>query len=148
MVHDIKNAVRNDIKSAEGTDKEGLLCMEQETSDAVFLYDDMDGMNRSYSITDPDSINAAWIADRMIVTDSAQDACQIDTEILAEWLAQHTDKNLFLTLESIVLPMTAMQIMIFCVKITGKNLRMHCRKTCCRMGMHSASCGTTNRRFL
>lgn len=99
---DIKNAVRNDIRAAEGTDKEGLLCIEQETADAVFLYDDMDGMNRTYSIADPAAINAGWIADRVIVTDSVRDACRIDTEILAEWLAQHTDKNLLLTLESIV----------------------------------------------
>lgn len=56
---DIKNAVRNDIRAADGTDKGGLLCIEQETADTVFLYDDMDGMNRSYSITDLDAINAA-----------------------------------------------------------------------------------------
>lgn len=100
----IKALIKEDIEQTKNTEDEDLLYIEEETENTIYIYDDLDGFSRRYSITDPDTISRQWILDRIVITDSVADAgVTIDKDQLAGWIFDNVDKNMLLTLEYIIL---------------------------------------------
>ena len=95
----IKSSIKEDVSLDED-----LIQILEETDSKICVYDDFDGYGREYTITNPLTINENWIKEKIIITKSvSKTGYIINTDLITKWLLENLDKNMYLTLENIVI---------------------------------------------
>ena len=102
LFHEMKESIKDEVQKYKDC-MENVFQIIDETEHTITVLDDTDGSSREFTINDESCIDKSWIANRIIVTQSAMEQeIAIDKDKVATWIADCISKPFLMTLEHIV----------------------------------------------
>ena len=94
--------IREDVKKASNRD---ILSIEKETPRFITIFDYMDEVDRFYTINNPKYMDRKFLQDKLVITNSVKRSRKyhIDTTKMLDWLYKNLPKEMWMTLNKIVI---------------------------------------------
>ena len=99
MSDDFKRIIADIHDDAKDNDD---FMIEEETDTFIAVWDNMDDIDRRYTITDTDALSEEWLSSKIIITPSADKEMPMGRPDIVRWIMNHIPKENYQTLNKLI----------------------------------------------